>query len=263
MKCSALVEVLERLAPAEYACDWDNVGLLAGDGECEINTVYLALDATDEVIEEAVRAGADMLITHHPLIFGGIRRVAADDFVGRRIWKLARHNISYYAMHTNFDVCVMADLAAERMGLTDTVVLDETGIRDGKPCGIGRIGAPGKGTAAMTLGNCAALVKERFDIPQVKLFGDLDRDVERIAVSPGSGKSEIAFAVSKGADVLITGDIDHHSGIDAAAQGLCVIDAGHYGLEHIFVDYMAEYLQIGDLGLKVVTREHILPFVIC
>lgn len=257
MKCSELTGILERLAPAEYACEWDNVGLLAGDGKCEIRTVYVALDATDEVIEEAVRGKADLLITHHPLIFGGIRRVAADDFIGRRIWKLARHNISYYAMHTNFDVCVMADLAAERLGLTETEVLEETGIWNGKPCGIGKVGA-----FEGTLENCAALVKERFYISDVKLFGDLERRVRKLAISPGSGKSEIAHAVSKGADVLITGDIDHHNGIDAVAQGLCIIDAGHYGLEHIFVEYMAEYLRRMNPQLTVLTREQIPPFVI-
>lgn len=257
MKCSVLTETLERLAPAEYACEWDNVGLLAGDGECEVSTVYVALDATDEVIDEAVRTGADLLVTHHPLIFGGIRRVSSVDFIGRRIWKLARHNISYYAMHTNFDVCVMADLAAERLGLTDTEVLEETGMRNGRPCGIGRTGV-----FSGTLESCAVLVKERFRISQVKLFGDRESPVHKLALSPGSGKSEIVHALSKGADVLITGDIDHHSGIDAVAQGLCVIDAGHYGLEHIFVEYMAEYLRKVNPELTVLTREQIPPFVI-
>ncbi|MDE7062832.1 MAG: Nif3-like dinuclear metal center hexameric protein, partial [Lachnospiraceae bacterium] len=146
---------------------------------------------------------------------------------------------------------------AERLGLTDTEVLEETGTWNGKPCGIGKVGS-----FEGTLENCAAFVKERFYISELKLFGDLERRVRKLAISPGSGKSEIAHAVSKGADVLITGDIDHHSGIDAVAQGLCIIDAGHYGLEHIFVEYMAEYLRRMNPELTVLTREQIPPFVI-
>lgn len=279
MKCSTVIEELERLAPAAYACDWDNVGLLAGDAGRDVQTVYLALDATDEVIAEAVRADAQLLITHHPLIFGGIRRVTAEDFIGRRIWTMARQDMSYIAMHTNFDVCVMAELAADRLGLTDTVVLEETGAMpagmgaswngDGEtvscdtdktiPCGIGRTGNLKQ---PVTLEQCAAMVKERFGIRGVRIFGDPDRAVSRVSVCPGSGKSEVPLAIRQGAQVLITGDIDHHSGIDAVAQGLCIIDAGHYGLEHIFVEYMEGYLGKRLPELTVVAREHIPPYCI-
>lgn len=261
MKCSTILEELERLAPASCACDWDNVGLLAGDPAREVHTVYLALDATDEVIAEAIRAKAELLITHHPLIFGGIRQVTTEDFIGRRIWTMARQNMAYAAMHTNFDVCVMAELAADRLGLRDAMVLEETGTAPGTdtPCGIGRTGRLAQ---PMTLEQCGSLVKERFGLEGVHIFGDLQKTVSRVSVCPGSGKSEIPLAVKQGADVLITGDIDHHSGIDAVAQELCVIDAGHYGLEHIFVEYMAQYLGEKLPELDVAVREHISPYCI-
>lgn len=264
MKCSTVIEELERLAPAVYACDWDNVGLLAGDADRDVQTVYLALDATDEVIAEAVRADAQLLITHHPLIFGGIRQVTTGDFIGRRIWTMARQDMSYIAVHTNFDVCVMAELAADRLGLTDTVVLEETGVMpagigEPLPCGIGRTGSLKQ---PVTLEQCAAMVKDRFGIGGVRIYGDPDRTVSRVSVCPGSGKSEIPLAIRQGAQVLITGDIDHHSGIDAVAQGLCIIDAGHYGLEHIFVEYMERYLGKRLPELTVVAREHIPPYCI-
>ena len=92
------------------------------------------------------------------------------------------------------------------------------------------------------------------------MFGDLHKVVQRAAISPGSGKSEVKPALLKHAEVLITGDIDHHDGIDAVAQGLCIIDAGHYGLEHIFMPFMKEYLEKRCDVPEVLVREHMLPF---
>ena len=86
----------------------------------------MALDLTDAVLEHAIDCGADMILSHHPLIFGGIKRVNADDFIGRRILALAQHGIAYYAMHTNFDVCVMGQIAAEQLGLMDIEALEVT-----------------------------------------------------------------------------------------------------------------------------------------
>lgn len=279
MKCSEVIKVLEGLSPQEYACEWDNVGLLCGSADKEVTSIYIALDATDEVIKEAAAVGADMLLTHHPLIFNGLKRVTADDFTGRRIMSLIQSDMAYYAMHTNFDVCVMADLAAIRLGLVNTTVLEETGIRGGKPCGIGVVGevltntdaageVPERGNAVeerlsgISLAVCAEEVKKRFDIEYVKVFGNPNTMVRRIALCPGSGSSVIGKAIALGADVLITGDIDHHDGIDAVANGLCVIDAGHYGLEHIFVPYMADYCKEHMAGLTIYQREHMLPFTV-
>ncbi len=126
MKCYEIIDKLESLSPTEFAEEWDNIGLLAGRRDKEVRTVYIALDATDDVIEEAVRLGADLLLTHHPLIFKKMSRVNTDDFIGRRVCELIRNDISYYAMHTNFDVMGMADAAADELSLKDRRVLDVT-----------------------------------------------------------------------------------------------------------------------------------------
>ena len=114
----------------------------------------------------------------------------------------------------------------------------------------------------MTLRECCELVKERFGLDTVKVFGNLQKDVRRIAISPGSGKSMIPAALEKKADVLITGDIDHHTGIDAVAQGLAVIDAGHYGIEHIFIEDVAGYLGSRIAGVTVEKEKIRSPFVV-
>lgn len=256
MICREIMEVIEKAYPAERALDWDNVGLLAGRDDKEVRRIYIALDATDEVIDAAVLAGADMLVTHHPLIFGGMKRINNREFTGRRLLKLIREDIPYYAMHTNYDVCRMGRLAGERLGFDNPEVLEVTCEGD-VPMGIGEIADLSR---EISLEQMAETVKAAFGLSQVKIFGKLEKMIGRAAVCPGSGKSVIKEAVRKGADVLITGDIGHHDGIDAAAQGMAVIDAGHYGVEHIFMEDVKRYLDGALGGVEVITAPVSHPF---
>lgn len=248
MKCSEIIEKLNVLAPEGCACDWDNPGLLAGRSDKEVKKIYIALDATDQVVDDAIASGADMLLTHHPLIFKAVKKVNDQNFITRRLIKLIQADISYYAMHTNFDGApgCMADLAAQRMKLTDCVPLEVLGEmeREGKNVSYG-IGKIGLRREAVTVRELGKQVKEVFDLPFVVVYGEelLDRPVTKIAVCPGSGGSEIEGALACGCQVLVTGDISHHQGIDAAARKMAVIDAGHYGLEHIFISYMDSFLK--------------------
>ncbi len=145
-------------------------------------------------------------------------------------------DLCYYAMHTNFDVKGMAQLNQECLGLTDCEVLEETAPGEG----IGRVGAL-EGT--MDLKQFAVKVRNDFEIPDVRMYGDPAAIIHRVAVSSGSGKSMIRGAIEKGADVIVTGDVDYHSAIDAVAQGIAVIDAGHYGTEYGFIAYMRQELE--------------------
>lgn len=261
MKCSEIIEQLEKLAPMALACDWDNPGLLAGSGEKEVNKVLLALDATDEVVNQAVLGGFDMLITHHPLIFKPLKRINDNDFIGRRLLKLIGSGISYYAMHTNFDAApgCMADLAAERLRLFDCRVLEVCGETKDGVYGIGRVGMLEE---EMPLQELAGVVKTAFGLPFVTVYGmeAFKNKVQKLAVSPGSGAGVISCALKAGAQVLVTGDIGHHAGIDAVADGMAVIDAGHYGLEHIFMDFVKQYIETEISGeLEVVSQGVVFP----
>lgn len=258
MLCQEIIDIIEKSYPEKYALDWDNVGLLAGRDDKEVTRIYIALDATDEVVEAAAEQGADMLITHHPLIFGGLRQVTNRDFIGRRIIKLLQNDISYYAMHTNYDVLGMADLSGRMLHLHDAEVLEVT-WDDGSKEGIGRVADLEE---SISLAECAEAVKASFNPGPVKVFGELGRRIKRVAISPGAGKSMIGAALGKKADVLVTGDIDHHTGIDAVAEGLCIIDAGHYGVEHIFVEDMKRYLEEHAQGIEVAAAPIRHPFVI-
>lgn len=243
MQCREIIKKLEQLSPREYACTWDNVGLLVGREEKEVHTIMIALDASKEVIDYAVKEKVDMLITHHPMIFSAIKQVNGEGFTGEKVLTLAEHGISYYAMHTNFDtIGGMAELAAgERyLNLSDTspIVCGE----DGK-VGMGRFG---KLPVPMTAEEAASYVKERFRIPFVMLYQrkeEAGRIFDRIAVMPGSGKSEMQTVREQGYSLYLTGDFGHHEGLDAMDMGLSVIDATHYGLEHIFISFLGDFLR--------------------
>ena len=220
MKVKELTAWLENKYPAKAAEHWDNVGLLVGDDEAEVSHIFLALDLTEETLEEAIQAGADMIITHHPMIFGGIKKINNHDFTGRKI-----NNISYYAMHTNYDVLGMADLSADYLKLEEREVLSVTEeTKDGCE-GFGRVGVLPK---QMSLRECGEFVKAALSLNDVKIYGDLEQPVHRAAICTGSGKSMISDVLAKGAD--------------AVAAGLAVIDAGHYGTEYIFMDAMKKKL---------------------
>ena len=140
MLCKDIMAVIEDSYAREYAMEWDNVGLLVGRTDKEIGRIYVALDAVDEVIIEAVNLEADMLVTHHPLIFGGMKQITNQDFIGRRVLLMARRDMAYYAMHTNYDVVRMAQLSADYLKLKEQEVLEVTCEEAGQEKGLGQIG---------------------------------------------------------------------------------------------------------------------------
>lgn len=244
MKCGNIVDILSGLSPEKYACDWDNVGLLVGRKNHDIKKILVALDASKEVIDYGVKNKVDMLVTHHPMIFSSVKQVNEDNLTGEKILTLAENGICYYAMHTNFDaVGGMAQLAAgsDYMNLSDVTPIELCDNEDKE--GMGRYG---KLPSPMTARQVCAYVKEKFHLDFVLLYQEKNqckRVFDRIAIMPGAGKSEMQMVHERGYDLYLTGDFGHHSGMDAIDMGMTIIDATHYGLEHIFIDYIASYLR--------------------
>ena len=188
MKVKELTGWLDGRYPSSAAEHWDNVGLLVGDDEEEVSHVFLALDLTESTLAQAIDAGADMIITHHPMIFEGQKKINNHTFTGRRILSLIKHNIQYYAMHTNYDILGMADLSADYLRLTDREVLSVTAETQEGQDGFGRVGElPRK----MSLKECGEFVKNALSLNDVKIYGDPDTQVERAAICTGSGKSTL------------------------------------------------------------------------
>lgn len=242
MKCDDIIKLLEQEVPLEAAESWDNPGFLVGDRQKEVRKILVVLDITNDVVEEAVKTGVDFILAHHPIIFSKIKRCTSDDFLQRKLLRLIENKICCYGMHTNYDVCRMCDAVAEKLGFYPDGVLEEAQDpqfqEEGK--GIGMIGAF---AGEKQLKDFAQEIKRAFGIPAVSVFGDPETLIHKVAIVPGSGRSMTGIAAVRGADVLVTGDIGHHEGLDAADMGLCIIDAGHYGLEQVFIDDMKQLLQ--------------------
>ena len=202
MTLEEIIARLEELCPPQFAVSWDNSGLQAGRYEQEVKTVCLAVDATSEAIAFAAAQGADLLITHHPLLFSGIKSIHDHHFIGKRVMELIRNDISCYAMHTNFDVMGMADAAADLLRLEDREVLEVTFEDDISVEGLGRTGSL---IEPMKLSEVAEKTAEVFGISHVRYYGAPDEMIVTCAILPGAGHGEIDIALKSGADVLITG----------------------------------------------------------
>ena len=256
-KAIDVIKRLENLSPNNFAANWDNVGFLLGRNDKLINKAIVCVDVDEDIIDKAIANKVDLIVSHHPLIFSGIKRITNEDFMGKRLIKLIQADICVYSMHTNFDVMGMADAAAEKIDLMDTKVLEVTYEDDIATEGFGRVGQLKQD---LTLEEVAKLVKDKFKLESVKVFGTPDNICCDVAICPGSGKSMAKHVVKAGVDVFISGDIDHHTGIDLVAEGIAVIDAGHYGLEKIFIPYVTDYINKTMQDIIVLEDESINPF---
>jgi dinuclear metal center YbgI/SA1388 family protein len=244
------LELLERLAPARLAESWDNPGLQVGGDGGNVTKVFISLDPTLGALRRAREAGADLLFTHHPLIFRPLTRIEAAVYPGNVIHEAVKAGVTIFSAHTNLDVAVggINDILAESLGLEEVAVLEEAIGAEG--AGLGRVGRlPG----ALRLSGLARAVRDRLDVENMGVSGPEDGDIRTVAVVGGSGGGMIAAAHRKGADCLITGDVGHHHALTAEAMGVTVLDAGHYSLEKkafsIFGGRLAK--QMAERGWKV------------
>lgn len=236
-----IMRVMNVAAPLSLTQEWDNCGLVVGDEAQVVNKLFIALDPTMEVIDEAILCSADMIVTHHPLTLHKFNKINASSQEGQKIFKLIQNKIALYCAHTNLDQTLggLNDELAQRIGLKDYEVLENTGVDDqGKVLGFGRIGFL---EAPVNLSVLAQQVKEVLDLDGIQIVGDGERLIKKVAVGSGSSMEALDHAVSKGADVFITGDVKYHGALEALEKGICLIDATHFGTENI-VRYLLEKL---------------------
>lgn len=344
-KVAQIAQIIEAKAPKRLAQEWDNPGLQVGDPAAEVSGILVALDLTDEILDESVQKRLNMVICHHPAIFQGIKNLRLDLPLGRRLSRALRENVAVYAAHTNLDAAedgVSQALAAE-LGLLDTApfgdgfedklfkivvfvpvghqnqvrealsgagagfignyshcsfetpgtgtflpleganpfigrtgTLERVGeirvetivpesrlaravksmikvhpyeepaydlyplANQGRKFGLGRVG---KLSQPLSLGDLAQLARERLHPQCLRVGGDLNREVVKVAVCGGSGASLIGQAAMLGADCLVTGDIRHHEALEARDLGVALIDAGHYATETVILPRLVEFLQ--------------------
>lgn len=245
-----IAQTVEKIAPKSWAEDWDNVGLLVGDASKRVERILLTLDATYEVIEEAKEREVQLILAHHPIIFRPLKNLRSDNLQAQIPIQLLKAEIGYYAAHTNLDQSIYSSswtignsLGLERMEVLAAFANDDRGY-----------GVIGYLPASEPLESVVNKVKKYFETlriqigieKQVNAFrvaGKPDKEIRKIAIVNGSGGSFIPKAIFKGADLLITGDVDHHEALDAREAGLAVLDIGHYTSEIPMIKTLADYLK--------------------
>ena len=222
-----IIEFLEDKFPPSLAYDWDNVGLQIGDVNQEVRNIMVALDATTAVIDEAIANNVDFIITHHPFIFSGLKRIDFGLPIGKNIQKLVKNDIAIYSMHTNYDIAPsgMNDVLAEKIGLQNVqpfAMIDDVH-------GLGRIGELASEVGLIEFSDKIKHYYLQEEVCEIKTV-DCGSDVaiKKVAVIGGSGGKYIHEAKAVAADVLVTGDVTYHTAIDAVAMGLHLIDIGHF-----------------------------------
>lgn len=247
MTIMELLVLLKKRIPLEFACDWDNVGLLIGDGKAEINKVLLTLDVTENALNKAIQNDCNIIISHHPVIFGSIKKINKPLYLN-----LIRNNIDVISMHTNFDSTTdgLNLLLAHKLGLSNVTLLENLGD-EYTPYGIGMVGELEE---EMELNEFASFVKKQLDCPFVNVWqSNTDSKVKHVAVCGGSGGSLLSKASSQ-ADVMVTGDITYHTMLDSP---ISLVDAGHFYTEIIGMEYFEKFLNdINIEWLKLETKEH-------
>ena len=231
MKVKEIISAIEEFAPLSIQEGWDNSGLCVGSPEDEVTSVLLALDCTPELVDEAVSCGADMIVTHHPLIFKGLKKISVEDQVGEAVVKAIRAGISIYAAHTSADKVLagVSGAMAARLGLKNVRILDE----DGEGTGLGTIG---DFDSPMTAEEAVNFVKERFSLKVMRTSRPVEGLVSRVAMCGGSGSSLINAAKAAGADLYISGDISYHNFF--TEKDFMIMDIGHYESEIEIVDIL-------------------------
>lgn len=240
LRFDEMIQAIESVAPAYLQEGWDNSGIQIAVNDNVISRVLTALELTEDVIQESIDEDVDMIITHHPLIFGGIKTVDFRDMTGSYILKLIEAGISVYSSHTPFDKIEGGnnDYLAELIGLRDI-----SGFTDGE--NVEMIGRVGMLPYPVTLEDMVEIIAEKLDLEaeQIRFVGYPQQMISTVGMCTGAGADLMDLAAANGCQLFITGDLKYHDAQKAKAKGIAVIDAGHYGTEKSFADNFAGKLR--------------------
>lgn len=241
MKREELLTALDGIAPISLQESWDNCGMQIDLGNAQFKKLLVCLDVTDEIVEEAEEEHCDMIVSHHPLLFHGVKQISTEHQLGKRLIRLIGQGISVYSAHTCFDKAIGGnnDCLLHRIGAGGLAPMSAGA--EAKDSIIGRIGVFEQ---PMKLSEAAKRVAEGLGKPVgLKVAGDPNRLVRKVGVCTGAGGEFCKEAAECGCDLYISGEVKHHEVLGALEMGLCLIDAGHYGTEWIFSENMARQLR--------------------
>jgi len=231
---------LQEKAPFELQEGFDNAGFLVGREDASVSKLLVALDITEQVVQEAAEQGAQLIVAHHPVIFGGVRSVTDRTVTGRILLSLAENGIAAICAHTNLDAVEggVNDALALRLGLTDIGQLKQTGLDgQGRPYGIGRVGL----VPEQALYDFAMAVKRLLGANGIRLV-DGGKPVRMVAVGGGACADMMGDALVQGCDTFVTSDVKYHQFLEARALGLNLVDAGHFPTENVVCPVLESWL---------------------
>jgi len=236
MTVAELYRVLDKKIPSSLRCEWDRDGLMcAPHPDTPVKKILFTLDVSEAAVNDAIQRKADLIISHHPLLFRPVGELHPDSFTGRKLISLVEHNIAVFSFHTRLDRMIggVNDVLAERLGITETEPFGDSETPE-----IGRIGWVGE----TTLSDFTAHVQTVLGTPALQTLA-LGKPVRRVAVVGGDGKDFIPAAKKAGADLYLTGTLSYNSMVDAADMGLQLIEAGHFFTENPVIYRLGEWVQ--------------------
>ena len=240
MKIKQVLSALERFAPLPLQESWDNAGLQLGLTEAEVSGALLCLDVNEQIVDEAIAKGCNLIVSHHPLLFRGLKQISGADYVQRCVIKAIKHDIVIVSMHTNMDNALdgVNWKIAERLGLKDCKFFAQKTV-DGIEAGSGVVGCL---PSQMDSRNFIELVKKQFGVQCAQCNALLERPISKVAICGGAGDFLLPDALGEGADVFITGEMHYHQyfGYEQQIQ-ICVI--GHYQSEQYTAEIFRDIIQ--------------------
>jgi dinuclear metal center YbgI/SA1388 family protein len=224
MRASEIANIIEDFAPLSFQESWDNSGFCIGSPSDEVHGVLIGFDCTPDLVNEAIEIGADMIITHHPLIFSPLKKISSDNSQGKAIINAIKHNIVIYASHTNMDKVIngVSGKMARRLSLKNVEIMEKGEHGEG-------LGVVGTLPEPMKSEEFIAFVRKSFSLKCVRVSKPTEKWISKVALCGGAGRSLIKNAVASGADVYITGDISYHDFL--TDNDFMIMDIGHFESE--------------------------------
>lgn len=246
-----IYQLMDEKAPFRYQMDFDNAGFLVGYGDRPVKKVLVALDITSQVIEEAIQKNCQLIVAHHPVIWGKLGQVTDETTTGKKLLTLIEHGIAAICAHTNLDAAEggVNSVLAEKIGLQNPMPLEQDGVDEhGVAYGVGRVGTLPGGPVA--LADFARQAKEALGLEGIRV-GDAGVPVQKVAVGGGACGSMLPLVKAMGCDTFLTSDLKHDLYLEARERGINLLDAGHYSTETVVCPTVRGWLEEAFPALTV------------
>ncbi len=241
VKVQDICSCLETIAPLSWQESYDNAGLILGNPDMVCKGVLVCLDVIPEIVDEAIEKGCNMILSHHPFIFSGVKKIVYDSNIDKIIRKAMKNDIAVYASHTNMDSSATGVnyMLAKKIGLTNIQRLQYSTIEDKEYLGCGAIGELNKELSGEEF---LKTVKEKLSLPSIRYFGNISRKIKKVGLCGGSGAEFVKDAMKHNCDCYLTGDIKYHNFLETEEK-ILLADIGHFESEQFILERFQEIIK--------------------